>query len=216
MTKTPPAMAMGDGGMALYFGLHWTMRDTASWLIRKDQNMGHIRAKQPGVRYITFNRGFHDKTQALLLYSKEVWLPLTVGDQVIESQTNWRHFSVSFHNTDIINDPEHYGHPRLATAADLDIVDKWIEAFFGYQRHQLLCEPPTTDRGRKFDVWHYRLQVEGPTWLPRKVSCVIPESEFAAAGWISYRRSQEMRREFVALNRFTQEQSNDSQSNASQ
>ena len=190
--KQPIPMTMGDGGMAAFFGLHWTKREVATWMILNRELMTQVRNRQPGIRYgiryVAFNRGFHDKTQALLLYSKEVWMPLTIAGKCIYEQTYWRHFSISFHSFDIIRDPEHYGHMRLPTSADLDQVDQWIETFFGTQRRQLLCEPPVREKGIAADVWHYRLLV-GPDWLPAKVTRDIPESEFAEAGWISYSRS---------------------------
>jgi len=195
--KKPVPMTMGDGGMAVYFGLRWTLREVASWMIRTNDLMRQAHSSQPGIRYISFNRGFHDKTQALLLYSREVWMPLTIGDKVIQDQTRWRHFSISFHNTDILKDPEHYGHARLPSRDDRVLVDRWIEAFFGNQRRLLLCEPPFTERGRQFDVWHYRLLV-GENWLPAKVTREIPESEFEAAGWISYPKSQGIRQELLS------------------
>lgn len=160
MKQQPQTMKMGDGGPAAYFGLNWTRQEVASWLLRytgapvcKPGATHNV----TGVRYQTFARGFHEATGSLLLYSREEWAPFSAGDTKVAGPTWWRHLSISFHDNDPIERPESYGHMRAVLPADYAITNLWLRKFFGNQRRWLQCDPPLSEHGKKFDVWHYRL-----------------------------------------------------------
>ena len=178
-------MVMGDGGAAAYFDHRWRMMEAAHWILRyRGAPMAAPRVldNKLGIGYFSWARGFHDATGTLLLYSREVWPPATIGEEKTEGYVYWRHLSLSFHETDLEAGPNRYGRMRECLPKDEETTARWIEAFFGAQKVWVICEPPSTDNGRKFDVWHYRMPCD-PNWEPlaRKGSQIA--QIFSGAGW---------------------------------
>lgn len=189
MNHQPLGMTMVDGGPAAYFGKAWTRKDVASWLLRyRGEPMCSPNALKDsqGIRYHSFARAFDERTGALLLYSREIWPPLTIAGAGTKLNSYWRHLSLSFHETDIEAGPDRYGRMREPKPADRKTTELWIEAFFGCHQRYVLAEPPLTDRGRKFDVWHYRLPCFAETWEPLGRRGLPWAAVFESAGWTTF------------------------------
>ena len=199
MNKDLQMMVMGDGGPCIYFDNSWLMQAVATTLILfKGRPMRAMQAMTPNGRcYKTFARGFHARTGTLLFYSR---------DEGMHSSGWWknpdyercRHLSLSFHETE----PEagrNYGQMRQVKPKDRALTEEWIDCFFGAQKRLLWSEPPVTEHGKKFDVWHYRLFCD-ENWLPIKPRGEVYSRELTEAGWKSYSDVQdERRRELKAL-----------------
>jgi hypothetical protein len=46
---------------------------------------------------------------------------------------------------------------------DMSLTQGWIDQFFGDHQHLIWVEPPSSEKGKRNNVWHYRLFVE-PDW----------------------------------------------------
>jgi hypothetical protein len=184
LNKNLQLMVMGDGGPCIYFDGTWLMQSVATTLILfHGKPMFATRAAAPrGCSYKTFARGFHAPTGTLLLYSREYGL-YTSGWWHNPDYNRCRHLSLSFHETNF--ESEHYGGMRQCLPKDAKITEKWIDCFFGAQKKLLWCEPPMTDHGKKFDVWHYRLFCD-EHWNPIKPRGEVCSCEFTETGWKSY------------------------------
>jgi len=74
---------------------------------------------------------------------------------------------------------------RASRPHDTKLAKEWVELFFGDDRRKLWCEPPWSDDGKKYDVWHFRLFCD-PSWSP-----IVPRDEvytktWTEAGWKSW------------------------------
>lgn len=64
-------------------------------------------------------------------------------------------------------------------------LDKIIEALFGAHKNLIWVEPPYTDTGKKYDVWHYRLFCD-ENWQPIKPRGEVYSTQFTEKGWKSF------------------------------
>jgi hypothetical protein len=68
---------------------------------------------------------------------------------------------------------------------NIELTEKWIEAFYGEDRRYIWAEPPYSDCGKTSETWHYRVFCD-PSWTP-----IIPRGEVYARtltkrGWKSF------------------------------
>lgn len=193
MNNNLQVLQMGDGGPAAYFTSSWTMRAATSWMLTfKGKPMCAPNDPSNPVIYDQFVRGFYDRLGTLLLYSREIWPASTINGKEVPA-TRWRHLSMSFHESDLKAGPELYGRMRQVLPRDLAATEKWLDCFYGSQQQFLLCEPPQSDHGKKFDVWHYRLLCD-ESWLPPRARAEVPDNEFSDAGWMTFNEAMAQRK----------------------
>lgn len=67
-------------------------------------------------------------------------------------------------------------------------------AFFGSDRARLWVEPPYSEHGLRYDVWHYRLMCDAG-WQPITPRGEVYTREHTPKGWLSWSEAQAMHRE---------------------
>jgi hypothetical protein len=189
MNLHPQMARLTDGGPVLIFDRSWLIQSTASFMIRfRGQAMESMQRGTPdGEGYKTFARGYHEHTGTLLIYSRDEGMH-TSGWWKNPDYERCRHLSLSFYEIDAL------GRQEQVRPKDPKLTERWVQAFFGSDRKWLWCEPPVTEHGKAFDVWHYRLFCD-KLWLPIKPRGEVYTREFTEAGWKSYSDVQEARQQ---------------------
>lgn len=85
-----------------------------------------------------------------------------------------RHLSLSFF--------EPNGEPR---PRDRVLTTLFLDGLFGANKRLLWCEPPYTEHGKRYDVWHYRLFCN-PSWEPILPRGEVYGRELTEGGWKSF------------------------------
>jgi hypothetical protein len=73
---------------------------------------------------------------------------------------------------------------------DLKLTEEWLSLFFGNNRRLLWAEPPSSELGKKLDVWHYRLMVYEDWVTPLLPRGEVYSKEHTESGWLSYSELQ--------------------------
>lgn len=101
------------------------------------------------------------------------------------------HLSLSFF------DPE----TKEPDSKNSDLTDEWLSLFFGNDKNLLWAEPPKSDRGKKLDVWHYRLFVHSDWSTPLLPKGEVYSKKDTPVDWKSWSELQaENKQDFDKLN----------------
>lgn len=86
-------------------------------------------------------------------------------------------------------------HPEVGIPVSKNkaLTKDWLDRVFRQNVTKIWCEPPYGEKGKRNDVWHYRLFCD-ENWTP-----IIPRKEvytrtFTEAGWMSYSEVQEKKK----------------------
>ena len=155
----------------------WLVPGVAAWLHRQ-AFAGEGNMARPTVwdeAYRNRCRAFHLPTGTLAIFTR---------DTGHHSSGWWKnpdyerclHLSLSF-----------YGAEGQPCGRDKALSDEWVTALFGATSNLVWSEPPVSEHGKRFDVWHYRVFYADPGYrvpiLPRGE---VYSKEFTEAGWLSY------------------------------
>lgn len=106
------------------------------------------------------------------------------------------HLSLAFYHPYSNNEPR----PR-----DYAITDRFIRGLYGDARRMIWCEPPYSEKGKREDIWHYRLFCD-EGWQPIKPRGEVYEKELTEAGWKSYSdvQADALKKSLAELNGYMQ------------
>lgn len=117
---------------------------------------------------------FHRRTGTSLLFTRDTGHH-TGGWFKNPDYERCRHLSLSF------VDP--VTHDRIDQNHAMAKV--WCGLFFGQDRDLIWCEPPYSEDGKRYKVWHYRLFCD-PGWQALKPRGEVYSREFTEKGWKSF------------------------------
>lgn len=119
-------------------------------------------------------RGLHPPSGSSLLFTRDVGHH-TCGWWKNPDYERCVHLSLAFF------DPEtHEPAPK-----NEGLTEEWLMLLFGDERRKLWCEPPYTDKGKREEIWHYRLFCD-EHWQPIVPRGEVYSRELTERGWKSY------------------------------
>lgn len=130
--------------------------------------------------YLTRCTRVHDESGAIVMFSRDEGHHACGWWKNPDYDKCW-HLSLSFF------DPK----TGVRIGKNQALTQEWVDAFFREHQRLVWCEPPHSENGIKFDVWHYRLFYDknGQPFMPRGE---VYSKEYTPEGWKTWSEVNEL------------------------
>lgn len=152
--------------------------------LKNKAKMGVFDGTSKTIKYLNYCSVTHTFSSTNLAYTRDIGYH-SGGMFKNPDYERCYHLSLSFF------DPE----TKEPDSKNSDLTDEWLSLFFGNHKNLLWAEPPKSDRGKKLDVWHYRLFVHSDWNTPLLPKGEVYSKRDTPVDWKSWSELQAEKKE---------------------